>query len=299
MWVCLKCHDFNDSSKEKCGKCEMPRQEKENPKGKHEHKNANFLSNRKTMYTRGNAKGWQKANQAGYERQSLVRRVEGTSLVPAIQAEYQRKSAVGRLESTSSPPTIQPGQERKSAVGRLEATHTVPTIQQGNEQKTVAQILQELSLAGISQSVPGPKEYSKKQEPVSVVPISQPVQVPREHIGIKLKSISSAPSTKEHDSNYLIVAALDFGTAYSGYAFSMRGDFKTNPLKIHVNQAWNAGGRQLLSLKTPTTLLLNPDKQFKAFGYEAENAYSNLAMDDDHFDHFLFRRFKMNLHNKK
>ncbi|CAG2199170.1 unnamed protein product [Mytilus edulis] len=128
---------------------------------------------------------------------------------------------------------------------------------------------------------------------------SQPVQVPREHIGIKLKSISSAPSTKEHDSNYLIVAALDFGTAYSGYAFSMRGDFKTNPLKIHVNQAWNAGGRQLLSLKTPTTLLLNPDKQFKAFGYEAENAYSNLAMDDDHFDHFLFRRFKMNLHNKK
>ncbi|XP_076111534.1 heat shock 70 kDa protein 12A-like [Mytilus galloprovincialis] len=255
MWVCLKCHDFNDSSKEKCGKCEMPRQEKENPKGKHEHKNANFLSHRKTMYTRGNAKGWQKANQAGYERQSVVRRVEGTSLVPAIQ--------------------------------------------QGNEQKTVAQILQELSLAGISQSVPGPKEYSKKQEPVSVVPISQPVQLPREHIGIKLKSISSAPSTKEHDSNYLIVAALDFGTAYSGYAFSMRGDFKTNPLKIHVNQAWNAGGRQLLSLKTPTTLLLNPDKQFKAFGYEAENAYSNLAMDDDHFDHFLFRRFKMNLHNKK
>ncbi|VDI84295.1 Hypothetical predicted protein [Mytilus galloprovincialis] len=126
MWVCLKCHDFNDSSKEKCGKCEMPRQQKEKPKGKHEHKNANFLSHRKTMYTRGNAKGWQKANQAGYERQSVVRRVEGTSLVPAIQAEYQRKSAVGRLESTSSPPTIQP--DKKRVLLEDSKQHTVPTF---------------------------------------------------------------------------------------------------------------------------------------------------------------------------
>ncbi|XP_063447378.1 heat shock 70 kDa protein 12A-like [Mytilus trossulus] len=229
------------------------------------------------MYTRGNAKGWQKAIKPGYERQSVV----------------------GRLEERSLSPTIQPGLQRKRVVGRLEATSLAPTIQPGQEQMTFAERLEALSLAGISQPVPGPKKESKKLESVSVAPISQLVQVPREVSITKLKSVTLAPSKKEHDPDYLLVAALDFGTAYSGYAFSMRSNFKTNPLKIHANQAWNAGGRQLLSLKTPTTLLLNADKQYKAFGYEAENTYSDLAIEDEHTDHFLFRRFKMNLHDKK
>ena len=32
--------------------------------------------------------------------------------------------------------------------------------------------------------------------------------------------------------NYLLVAAIDFGTAYSGYAFSRVDDFKKDPLKV-------------------------------------------------------------------
>jgi hypothetical protein len=72
-------------------------------------------------------------------------------------------------------------------------------------------------------------------------------------------------------SDYLMVAAIDFGTTYSGYAFSTISNFKLDPLKIHANQAWNAGGRQLLSLKTPTCLLLDGQKQIVSFGYEAEN----------------------------
>lgn len=35
----------------------------------------------------------------------------------------------------------------------------------------------------------------------------------------------------------IIVAALDFGTTYSGYAFSL----KTSPLDIKTNQAWFSG----------------------------------------------------------
>lgn len=50
-------------------------------------------------------------------------------------------------------------------------------------------------------------------------------------------------------SDYVMVEAIDFGTTYSGYAFSTISNFKLDPLKIHANQAWNAGGRQLLSLK--------------------------------------------------
>ncbi|VDI39861.1 Hypothetical predicted protein [Mytilus galloprovincialis] len=101
------------------------------------------------------------------------------------------------------------------------------------------------------------------------------------------------------DSDHLLVAAIDFGTTYSGYAFSTRGDFNKDPLKIHANQAWNAGGRQLLSLKTPSVLLLDKDKKFVSFGYEAENQYSDLMMDKEHEDFYYFHRFKMKLHKNK
>lgn len=99
--------------------------------------------------------------------------------------------------------------------------------------------------------------------------------------------------------DYLLVAAIDFGTTYSGYAFSMRDEFQKDPLKIHTNQAWNAGSKQLVSLKTPTCLLLNSEKKLEAFGYEAENKYAELYMDDKHRDYYFFHRFKMTLHNTK
>ncbi|XP_063447377.1 heat shock 70 kDa protein 12A-like [Mytilus trossulus] len=97
--------------------------------------------------------------------------------------------------------------------------------------------------------------------------------------------------------DHLLVAAIDFGTTYSGYAFSMRHEFKTDPLKIHANQAWNSGGRALLSLKTPTCLLLNNKKELDSFGYEAENKYADIVMDDEQDNYYYFQRFKMNLHN--
>ena len=100
-------------------------------------------------------------------------------------------------------------------------------------------------------------------------------------------------------SKVMLVAALDFGTTYSGYAFSLKHNYQKDPLKIHANQAWNAGGRQLMSLKTPTCLLLDNKKKFVLLGYEAENEYANLAMDGDQDKYFYFYRFKMKLHNNK
>lgn len=35
-----------------------------------------------------------------------------------------------------------------------------------------------------------------------------------------------------HCDDYLLVAAIDFGTAFSGYAFSPRVDFNKDPLKV-------------------------------------------------------------------
>ncbi|KAH3808060.1 hypothetical protein DPMN_136409 [Dreissena polymorpha] len=52
-------------------------------------------------------------------------------------------------------------------------------------------------------------------------------------------------------SQSLIVAAFDFGTTYSGYAYS----FKDSPNDVIANKSWTAGSGKLISLKTPTRLV--------------------------------------------
>lgn len=94
-----------------------------------------------------------------------------------------------------------------------------------------------------------------------------------------------------------LVAAIDFGTTFSGYAFSFLHDYKRDPLKISAN-TWTAGLGSLVSLKTSTCVLFDSTQKFHSFGYEAEEKYSNLALDDEHYDWYYFRRFKMMLYNK-
>ncbi|XP_052780249.1 heat shock 70 kDa protein 12B-like [Mya arenaria] len=101
---------------------------------------------------------------------------------------------------------------------------------------------------------------------------------------------------KEKTYSTVLVAAFDFGTTYSGYAFS----FINDPLKVQTNQTWYSGGAgKLISLKTPTSVLLNPEGEFDSFGFQAEDSYASKAEDDEHEGWRLFRRFKMVLHNNK
>lgn len=117
---------------------------------------------------------------------------------------------------------------------------------------------------------------------------------------------SNNPETKEETEenkesepeNYIFVVALDFGTTYSGYAFSSRTDFAVNPLLIHTNQEWIAGGTSLTSMKTPTSILINKDGSFLAFGFEAEDRFYSAMTNKQREEVMLFRRFKMKLHNK-
>ncbi|WAQ98324.1 HS12A-like protein [Mya arenaria] len=118
--------------------------------------------------------------------------------------------------------------------------------------------------------------------------------------------MSSSSKPKKTVSNKLVVAAIDFGTTFSRYAYSMNHDFNENPSRVTINSNWVAGG-QLISNKTPTVLLLNPDRTFKAFGYDAESQYGELAAQDAerndgklfHKEHFYFRRLKMKLYKTK
>ncbi|XP_021358689.1 heat shock 70 kDa protein 12A-like isoform X2 [Mizuhopecten yessoensis] len=97
--------------------------------------------------------------------------------------------------------------------------------------------------------------------------------------------------------SFLLVAAIDFGTTYSGYAYSTRHDFETDPLIINL-MTWNAGSGGLASQKTSTCVLFKPDKIFHSFGYAAEDFYNDLVLDDDQKGWYFFRRFKMDLYKK-
>ena len=89
-----------------------------------------------------------------------------------------------------------------------------------------------------------------------------------------------------------VSAALDIGTSYTGYAYS----FKEDPEKIYMNDKWRAGN--FSSFKTPTCLLMNPARQFKAFGYEAIEKYTHLSKINRHQGWLLFRNFKMEINKQ-
>lgn len=95
----------------------------------------------------------------------------------------------------------------------------------------------------------------------------------------------------------VLVVAIGFGTTYSGYAFSSLHDYKKDPSKISAN-TWPAGVASLVSLKTSTCVLFDSTQTFHSLGCEAEEKYSNLALDNKHHDWYYFRRFKMMLYNK-
>ena len=98
----------------------------------------------------------------------------------------------------------------------------------------------------------------------------------------------------DEDDEIKFVVGIDFGTTYSGYAFSLSCD----ELTFYSPQVWNSGHGGMTSLRTPTSLLLNPDQTFNSFGFEAEDNFADLAANDEHHGFYFFQRFKMELHSK-
>ncbi|XP_053400026.1 heat shock 70 kDa protein 12A-like [Mercenaria mercenaria] len=106
----------------------------------------------------------------------------------------------------------------------------------------------------------------------------------------------TAKTERKSKSGKVVVAAIDFGSTFSGYAFSFSHDYEVEPTKVSVNTSWVAGSAGLMSLKTPTILLLDNNKKFVAFGDEAEEKYLDIAADEEHHKYYYFRRFKMLLY---
>ena len=92
-----------------------------------------------------------------------------------------------------------------------------------------------------------------------------------------------------------LVGAIDFGTTYSGWAYSFLHDYKSDPTKVIVTH-WYSGTDTLATEKTPTCALIAPDgKTLVGFGYEAENKYQKLVENGTHRQYYFFKRFKMAL----
>lgn len=105
---------------------------------------------------------------------------------------------------------------------------------------------------------------------------------------------SSNNTATEAISSPLVVVALDFGTTYSGIALS----FIDRPNEI-LAKLWNSPKYNLMSVKTPTCLLINKTrKDDYRFGYEAEEDYADMLTDStgEAENYYFFDRFKMELH---
>lgn len=89
------------------------------------------------------------------------------------------------------------------------------------------------------------------------------------------------------------VIAIDFGTAFSGYAFSMTTrQADSDP---HLKYWGEEFGAQ--TPKTPTCILFDELEEFLSFGYKAKQTYLRMRGDEAR-NKFFFDCFKMCLYGK-
>ncbi|XP_076061934.1 uncharacterized protein LOC143037499 isoform X2 [Oratosquilla oratoria] len=95
-------------------------------------------------------------------------------------------------------------------------------------------------------------------------------------------------------STHFVVVAIDFGTTYSGYAFS----FTRDPESVHMMKKWEGGDPGVQNHKTPTIVLLTPEGAFHSLGFTARDTFHDL--DPAQAPKWLyFDRFKMALHSNQ
>uniref|UniRef100_A0A8C4SRR8 Heat shock 70 kDa protein 12A n=1 Tax=Erpetoichthys calabaricus TaxID=27687 RepID=A0A8C4SRR8_ERPCA len=89
----------------------------------------------------------------------------------------------------------------------------------------------------------------------------------------------------------LLVIAVDFGTAYSGYCFSVKGK-QENIRSVFWGMEY---GFRLP--KTPTCILFDENKKFMKFGFDAVMTYTKMNSIEANKFYFI-ENFKMELYNK-
>ncbi|XP_009085205.1 heat shock 70 kDa protein 12A-like [Serinus canaria] len=91
-------------------------------------------------------------------------------------------------------------------------------------------------------------------------------------------------------SQSVFVVAIDFGTSYSGYCFSLASGTD------QIRQVYWGAEHGLKTPKTPTSILFNQKQEFKYFGYDAVMKYKSMNPSEADSWYF-FQNFKMQLYN--
>uniref|UniRef100_A0A3B5AWA9 Heat shock 70 kDa protein 12A n=1 Tax=Stegastes partitus TaxID=144197 RepID=A0A3B5AWA9_9TELE len=92
---------------------------------------------------------------------------------------------------------------------------------------------------------------------------------------------------------FLPQETIDFGTTYSGYAYSMTSR-EEEPDPYLKTWGEEVG---LQTVKTPTCILFNEQEEFLKFGYEAKLVYGKMKGDEAR-NKLFFNCFKMSLYGK-
>ncbi|XP_045600464.1 uncharacterized protein [Procambarus clarkii] len=117
---------------------------------------------------------------------------------------------------------------------------------------------------------------------VGVAVVGEPVST----VGVGTAVLDPRPPT------HFVVVAIDFGTTYSGYAFS----FTRDPDSVHMMKKWEGGDPGVQNQKTPTIVLLTPEGAFHSLGFTARDTYHDLDPRDAK-RWLYFDKFKMVLHD--
>lgn len=88
----------------------------------------------------------------------------------------------------------------------------------------------------------------------------------------------------------ILVVAIDIGTSSSGYAYSFKEDYKRNPLEITLSNQDDTNYPRF-----PTCVLLNPEMNSFAFGYDAKEKY--FYMEQNRNDYYFFGEYQLGLHD--
>lgn len=108
---------------------------------------------------------------------------------------------------------------------------------------------------------------------------------------LKLASLNLATPENLYECPYPIVAAIDFGTTYSGYAYA----FTEEPDNIHLMRRTDSNQPGVNNYKVPCILLLNENGEFDSFGNEARERYYD--MEEEKARNCLYlEKFKLALH---
>ncbi|XP_043084946.1 heat shock 70 kDa protein 12A-like [Puntigrus tetrazona] len=94
---------------------------------------------------------------------------------------------------------------------------------------------------------------------------------------------------------HFLYVAIDFGTSFSGYAFSFKTDKRLEQIRI---PSWGVE-QGLKTFKTPTCILFDEEQNFQKFGYDAMKTYTMLMKKEEAKKHYLFEHFKMELYDKE